>query len=144
MFNGGHHVAVEKHLKAFEIFVDNFQIIHEDVVMRIFCKSLFGDASLWFINLEACSICSWTYFYGAFLRYWGENKSFYQYLTEFNSLRREEDEAVTQFNKIFYNFYLSMPKDIQPYEVAAMVQYSVAQHLDLFLYLRERRSLSLQ
>jgi hypothetical protein len=36
MFNGEYHVATEKHLKAFENFIDNFQIMHEDVIMRIF------------------------------------------------------------------------------------------------------------
>lgn len=56
MFNGEDHVATEKHLEAFENFIDNFEIMNEDVVMRIFYKSLFGDAALWFRNLEACSM----------------------------------------------------------------------------------------
>jgi hypothetical protein len=86
MFNGEDRVSAKKHLMTFENFVDNFEIIHEDVVMRIFCKSLFGDVALWFRNMESFSICSCTDFYGAFLRYWGENKSFDQYLTEFNAL----------------------------------------------------------
>jgi hypothetical protein len=65
-----------KHLTTFENFVDNFEIIHEDVVMRIFCKSLFGDVALWFRNMEVFSIGSWDDFHCTFLRYWGGNKSF--------------------------------------------------------------------
>jgi hypothetical protein len=45
---------------------------------------------------------------------------------------------------MFHNFYLNMPMEIHPTEVDTMVQYTVAQHLDLVLFLRERKSLSLQ
>jgi len=58
LFNGGHHVTIEKHLTSFEKFIDNFEIIHGDVVMRIFFKYFFRDVALWFRNMEACSICS--------------------------------------------------------------------------------------
>jgi hypothetical protein len=108
LFNGGDHVATKKHLKDFENFIDNFQIIHEDVVTRIFCKSLFGDASVWFRNLEVGSISSWTDLRNVFLRYWGENKSFEQYLSDLCALRREQDEVVIIFNRRFHNFYLNM------------------------------------
>ena len=89
MFNGEYHVAAEKHLEYFEIVIDNFQIMHEDLVMRVFCKSLFGDASFWFRNLEVDSISSWNDLRNVFSRYWGENKSFEQYLSEFYALIRE-------------------------------------------------------
>jgi hypothetical protein len=49
--------------------------MHEDVVMRLFAKSLVGVATLWFKNLEASSIGSWDEFFGVFSRYWGEKKS---------------------------------------------------------------------
>jgi hypothetical protein len=105
LFNGGDHVAAKKHLEAFEIFIDNFQIMHEDVVTRIFCKSLFGDASFWFINLEACSIGSWTFFHVVFLKYWGERKYFDQYLIELNALKRKEDIVLITFKRRFHSFY---------------------------------------
>jgi hypothetical protein len=46
------HVTAEKHLGSFENFVDNFEIVHEDVTMRLFSKSLVRDVSLWFKGLE--------------------------------------------------------------------------------------------
>ena len=112
MFNGKDYVAVEKHLEAFENFIHIFDIVHEDVVMRIFCKSLFGDVALWFNNLEVGSIGMWTNFHSAFFRYLGENKSFDQYLIEFNALKRKEDEYLITFNMIFHIFYYSMRNDI--------------------------------
>ena len=69
------HVTVEKHLGTFENFVDNFEIVHEDVVMRLFSKYLVWYAALWLRGLEAGSISSWTNFYCAFSKYLGQNKS---------------------------------------------------------------------
>ena len=113
-FSGEGHIIAERHLGAFENFVDQFEIVHEDVTMRLFSKSLFGDAALWFKSLGADSIGSWIELYNAFLRYWGENKSFDQHLNEFCTLRREEDEALVIFNRRLHSFYHSMPLEIRP------------------------------
>ena len=43
-FIGKCHITAEKHLESFCNFIDNFQIMHEDVVMRLFLKSFAGDA----------------------------------------------------------------------------------------------------
>jgi hypothetical protein len=128
----------------FERLTDLLQIIHEDVFMRNLSQSLHGDVGQWFRHLEANSIGSWTDFHDAFLKYWGENKSFDQYLTDLYVLRREDDEIVVQFNRRFHSVYINIPIKIQPSEVVSMVQCTVAQHPDIFLYLRERKSPSLQ
>jgi hypothetical protein len=93
-------------LGAFENFVDNFEIVHEDVTMRLFSKSLFGDVALWFKGLRVDSIGSWIELYDAFSKYWGENKSFDQYLADFHALRRKEDESLAIFNMRFYSFFI--------------------------------------
>ena len=38
-FTGKYHITTEKHLGSFHNFIDNFEIMHEDVVMRLFSKS---------------------------------------------------------------------------------------------------------
>jgi hypothetical protein len=78
-----------------------------------------------------------------FLKWWGENKSLDQYWDDFNALRRGEEEALVVFNKRFYSVYHSMPVEIRPTETVAMVYYVMAQHLELVLLLRERKSTSL-
>jgi hypothetical protein len=142
-FSGEGHVTTEKHMEAFETLIDQFEIIHEDVVMRMFSRSLSGDVAAWFRCLETGSIGSWTELYHAFLKGWGENKSLDQYWFEFNALRRGEDEALVIFNRIFFSAYHSMPVEIRPTETAAMVYYIMAQHLELVFLLRERKSSSL-
>ena len=39
-FTGKDHITVEKHLESFHNFIDNFEIMHEDVVMRLFFEIL--------------------------------------------------------------------------------------------------------
>jgi hypothetical protein len=114
-FSGEDHVTTERHLGAFENFVDQFEIVHEDVTMRLFSKSLFGDVVVWFKGLGVDSIGSWIELCNAFLKYWGENKSLDQYLADFNALRRGEEEALVVFNMRFYSVYHSMPLEIRPF-----------------------------
>jgi hypothetical protein len=143
-FSGEDHITAERHLGAFENFVDQFEIVHEDVTMRLFSHSLSGDVVVWFRCLEVGSIGSWTELCHAFLKCWGENKSLDQYWFEFNDLRRGEEEALVVFNRRFYSVYHSMPVEIRPTETVAMVYYVMAQHSELVLLLRERKSSSLR
>jgi len=62
MFNGNDHVTVKKHMEAFEKFIDDFEIVSEDVVILFFCKSLVRYAVLWFKKLEVGSIGLWVDF----------------------------------------------------------------------------------
>jgi hypothetical protein len=48
LFVGEDHIIAEKHLGSFHNVVDNLEIMHENVVMRLFVKSLVGDVALWF------------------------------------------------------------------------------------------------
>ena len=93
---------------AFENFIDQFEIVHDYVTMRLFSHSMPGDVSVWFRCLEAGSIGSWTELCHAFLKWWGENKSLDQYWDDFNDLRRGEEESLAIFNMRFYNVYHSM------------------------------------
>jgi hypothetical protein len=111
-FTGEDHVLAEKHLGTFANFVDNMEIIHEDVVMTLFSKSLTGEAALWFRDMEPGSIVSWIDFYYVFSKYWDENKSLDQFLADVYTLRRGEGEFFPIFNRRFYNIYHSMPIEI--------------------------------
>jgi len=54
----GDNLTAEKHIHAFEHFVDFFEIEHDDVSMRAFSQSLQGDAKIWFMHLQSESIIS--------------------------------------------------------------------------------------
>jgi hypothetical protein len=69
LFVGEYHIVDENHFGAFHNFIDNLEIMHEDVFMRLFTKYLVGHVALWFKNLEVASIGSWAELFGAFSRY---------------------------------------------------------------------------
>jgi hypothetical protein len=143
-FTRENHISAEKHLEDFVNFVDNLEIVHEDIVMRLFSKSLTGEATLWFRILEPSSISSWTDFYYVFSKHWGENKCLDQCLDDFCTLKREKEESLIVFNIRFYRKYYDMPLEIRSTEIVAMVYYLMAQHNELVFLLLERKSSSLR
>jgi hypothetical protein len=58
-FYGEDHVTAERHLEAFANFIDQFDIVHEDVTMSLFSHSLTRDVAVLFKCLGAGSIGSW-------------------------------------------------------------------------------------
>jgi hypothetical protein len=139
-FSGENQVSAERHLEFFENFVDRFQIIHEDVIMRFFSKSLIRDVAAWFKGLRDDSIGSWIEFSYAFVKYWGEYKSLDSYLADFYALKREQGEALSIFNRRFYSIYHDMPLKVRPTETTAMIHYVMCLHSELALLLLERKS----
>ena len=79
-------ISVEQHILEFEYFLDKFQIIYEDVALKMFCHSLKQGTQQWFQCLEESSISSWQGFQDIFLRYWGERKSYEKHLSELYSI----------------------------------------------------------
>ena len=80
MFDGK-NLTPEKHIHAFEHYMDLFEIEHNDVYIRDFSQSLQGDAKEWTRHLQPESISSWEELRYAFLIFWGERKSLDQYLS---------------------------------------------------------------
>jgi hypothetical protein len=111
-FSGENPVSVERHLESFEDFIDRFEIIHEDMIIRFFSKVLIKDATIWFKSLRADSIRSWIEFSNSFSKHWGKNKSLDSYLTDFYALKRDQDEALLVFNRRFYRIYYDIPLEI--------------------------------
>ena len=130
-------------MESFEDFIDRFEIIHEDVIMRFLSKSLIKDVAIWFKCLRVVSIGSWIEFSNAFSKHWGKNKSSDSYLTDFYALKREQNKAFPVFEIRFYRIYYDIPLEIQTTEIAAMVCYVMAQYSELVLFLLERKSSSL-
>ena len=58
-FSGENQASAERHLESFKYFMECFQIVHEDVIMIFFSKSLIRDTTIWFKSLRAESIRSW-------------------------------------------------------------------------------------
>ena len=142
-FSGDDYVTAERHLGDFENFLDQFEIVHDDVIMRIFSKTLFRNVAAWFKGLRADSISSWIELSNTFLKHWGENKYLHLFLADFYALKREEHKTFPIFNRRFYNTYHDIPLEIRPTETAAMIYYVMGLHSKLALLLLERKYSSL-
>jgi hypothetical protein len=112
--------------------------------MRAFSQSLKGDTKDWFKHLQPETISSWEELKNVFLKFWGKEKSLDLQLTEFYALKRKNNETISTFSGRFSSIYYSLPKEIQPTKVVAMLHYTTTLHPDLSFLLIERRPKSLQ
>ena len=67
-----------------------------------------------------------------------------QVLSELYSMKKQEGETMSSFNKRFASFYYNMPKEIQPLEDVAKLYYASTFPIELFFLLLERKSITLQ
>jgi hypothetical protein len=56
LFAGRLGESIEDHLVSFSKLLDDFQVEHEDVVMRMFVSTLEGEARTWYKSLPDASI----------------------------------------------------------------------------------------
>jgi hypothetical protein len=62
LFAGRSRESVEDHLVAFSKLLDDFEVEHEDVAMRMFLSTLEGEARTWYKSLPDASIDGWDSF----------------------------------------------------------------------------------
>ena len=136
-------IKADEHLDAFLNYMDDLNIVHRDVFMRLFVQSLEGEPRKSFKSLAPNSIASWDDLENWFHIAWGEKKDYQYYLSEFTALRKLETENVESFSKKFNKAYNRLPFNIKQLEDAAMVYYSAAFPNEFGIMLRERRSQNL-
>ena len=121
----------------------NINIEQEDVWTRVFVQRLDGQDKKWFNELPTGSVAGIEALDYVFLKHWGERRDHLYYITEFNNLKRENGESVSNFTKTFNDMYSKIPIEIKPTGTSAMINYENAFDSDFCLLLRERRSASL-
>jgi hypothetical protein len=57
-FQGCKGISIKRHVRTFDRFVDHFDALSEDVLMKLFLTSLEGDACICYRELHAGSIDS--------------------------------------------------------------------------------------
>ena len=91
--------------------------------MRDISQSLQGDAKECFKHLQHESIKTWEEFSDIFLGFLGKRKSLDQVISEFYSMKKQEGETMSSFNRRFARYYYIIPKEIQPLEGVAKLHY---------------------
>ena len=96
------------------------------MVLRLFVQSLDGEARKWFKSLAANSINTWEAMEEAFVKKWGDRRDHGDTLTEFNTLKKNHNEGVSEFIRRFNKLYFSLPAEMKPHQTAAKVVFVAA------------------
>ena len=106
--------TAQQHVDWFQDFVDLEEVDEEDVKMRLFSQSLKGEVKKWFKYLTVRSIVNSRIFEQMFLDRREEKKNFLQMLTQYNQLRRGNDESVKISSSRFNMIYNYLPVQCKP------------------------------
>jgi hypothetical protein len=115
--------SVEDHLAKFLQVMGNFDVEHEDVVMRMFVSTLKGEARAWYKFLPDASIDGWGSFQEKFIERWTNTQDISFLCTVFSIIKKHESETVFQFNTRFSKFYNRIPNRVRHKEVVALIFY---------------------
>ena len=87
-FDGENGVTAQKHIQAFEDYLNLFEVDDEDVANRIFALSLQGKVRTWFKSLPEASISNLEQFLKLFLDRWIFKVNLLMLIEEYNQLKR--------------------------------------------------------
>lgn len=107
-FDGENGVTAQKHIQAFEYYLNIFEVEDEDVSLRLFAISLQSEVKTWFKALPEASISNLEQLFKLFLDRWMIKVNFLMLIEEHNQLRRLPDEFVQQFSDRFNQVSHSM------------------------------------
>jgi len=137
-FDGENGITAQKHIQAFEDYLNLYEVEDEDVSLRLFSLSLQGEVRTWFKALPEASISDLQQCSKLFLDRWMVKVNPLLLIEEYNHLERHPDESVQQFSDRFNQVYLSMPLNIRPPPDLALLQYPRAFDPEMEFHLRER------
>ena len=142
-FGGEEGITAEQHVDQFNDFIDLVEVDDKDVKMRLFVHSFIGEVRKWFKTLTPRRIHDWNRLEDTFLRKWGSKVNHVQALNEYNNLRKESNESVKYFTKMFNKVYNSITSHIKPPPRVAQLHCVEAFDYEFSIFLRERESATL-
>ena len=86
-FSRNNAVTGEEHLRIFIDMLNDYEVEHEDVVMKLFVHSLTEDVRDWFRRLPDDSITSWSDLEKLFKEQYGDNTNVKFMLNDFNNIK---------------------------------------------------------
>jgi len=93
-FDGENGVTAQKHIQAFEDYLNIFEVEDEDVSIRLFALSFQSEVRTWFKALPEASISNLQQFSKLFLDRWMIQINFLSLIEEYDQLKRLPNESV--------------------------------------------------
>ncbi len=144
-FDGDYNnINAERHVLNFESFLDLFEVDEEDVSIRLFSLSLQGKVKSWLKTLPDASISGFQQFVKVFLDMWVIRQNPFLIIEEYNQLKRLPGHTVQHFSSRFNQVYYSMPVNIRPPPISALLHYPGAFDPEMEFQLRERNLATLE
>lgn len=94
-FNGEDNTTSQNHIGAFYAFENNLNVEQLDVVLRIFVRSLDGEARKRFKAFPSASNTTWEELENSFTWKWGEKRDHKYALIEFNAIKKKPYEDIS-------------------------------------------------
>jgi hypothetical protein len=101
LFAGRSAKLVEDHLAAFSKLLDDFEVEHVDVWIRMFVSTFEGEARTWYKSLPDASIDEWDLFQEKFTERWANKLHNSSLINAFTHIKKNGDEIVNDFNAHF-------------------------------------------
>jgi hypothetical protein len=116
-FTGGNGEVAEFHMREFYSYfaLNRVDDDAEDVVMKLFSKTLHGDAKKWYDNLPDAGITSMDQFEEVFLEEWGiHSEDIPLLIKNFEDIKQRENETLFDFQSRFEGTLCRIPKSHYP------------------------------
>ena len=91
-FNPNEKIPMEYHIKYFMQAITLRNVIHEDMVCRLFPYTFEGKDYTWYFSLETISIPSWDVFSELFTQKFGDQKTLEELVIELSSMKTKGKE----------------------------------------------------
>jgi hypothetical protein len=124
-FQGNNVISAKMHVRSFLRCINKWCVAHdyEDVKMKLFVLSLEDDASDWYEDKPDNTFKTLKELIDAFTEKWGEKRDHRHLLAALNTMKKNENETMDEFNKRFNELVSSMHQDIKPPESAILIYY---------------------
>ena len=123
IFNLDDRIPMEYHIKYFMQTIRLRNVIHEDMVCRLFPYTFEGKTSTWYFTLEASSIPLWDVFSELFTQKFGDDKTPEELFIENSSMKTKGKEKVQDYSQIFLYSKNRIPTTVLPVEELLVAYY---------------------
>jgi hypothetical protein len=113
-FRGNNVITVKDRIYVMGRDMDNAGIDHEDVATRLFASSFTEEALDWFRGLPDNHIMTYDAFSNLFKSRWLRKADGGTLGTQFNQIKKKENEMVREFISIFDRLYSQIPTNYCP------------------------------
>ena len=122
-FQGNNAISAKIHIRAFTHCVHKWcgNVSNEYVKMKLFVLSLEEDALDWFSDFVDNKFKIIKELIGAFIEKWGDKKEHRHLLAALNTIKKNENETMEEFNKRLNELINSLHKDIKPPNASILI-----------------------